>query len=707
MLKLRPLLQRGVIYKVVTTLPLAFGRTLGTNELLQKTVPPVISPYNLYRRRGPLPQGIRALIASKKRMNQKEQVHSSKMDHCSLPASTKEQLVLSYHGRKGLPVTARIALLDTRFLEYEHAVIGTVLTTLNAGSIVVTFFPNFAVSLSDPHVASAFKVQVQTTGSQPSFSLGYGNPTSSVGTKIPTIIQIPRQIQRKDLEKLVPTEWISNYKSLQQQHETVKATDFWFKRLPDGRVKTIFKTQPDGETSNPEFQLMITPIPVPKKIITPIASFGADGHRMYTDRINGHFIWDVNPSMCDPECSCEEDDDDSDDEDDVWSYYESDEDDDLSSCNESDDGHDEPNPDERQSFQKTTVVPNARAQNRSLTNLDPKMDRVLSRVQTTGSKVEGMENQLQKIYDNLFQKIQQLDRDLRFLIDQRDFGVEFNQKEAEIRRLKKELAQMEQDRYKRISTTPPPDYSKYFFMASDIPTDLPKAPPKHPRKKYTPEEKQKAPQTSTPPASQQYASDTLMITKSKPEVCPEIPEPFVTPSTDSYETHSEPEPPKITEPIYPYEKKDEDTECASVEDSDIIWEGSKDSKANLVDITSILMADAKSSANLKNRLPKILKERNQTQIRRLLNLQSSSLISQTPNQWLVHGSLLMMSRLSKEEKGSTPFQHGLISNLQGKVQLSLKYIKNLLLDLQVLYETGFKAWETTDRCNSPKLLILL
>ncbi|KAK4384287.1 polyprotein [Sesamum angolense] len=60
---------------------------------------------------------------------------------------------------------------------------------------------------------------------------------------------------------------------------------------------------------------------------------------------------------------------------------------------------------------------NARAQNRSLTTLDAKMDRVLSRVQTTESKVEGMENHLQKIYDNLVQKIQQLDRDLRFLID--------------------------------------------------------------------------------------------------------------------------------------------------------------------------------------------------------------------------------------------------------------------------------------------------
>ncbi|KAL0292874.1 UNVERIFIED_CONTAM: polyprotein [Sesamum calycinum] len=437
------------------------------------------------------------------------------MDHCSLPASTKEQyvtlsippdyisgwkaegythlhlgavrLVLSYHGRKGLPVTARIALLDTRFLEYEHAVIGTVLTTLNAGSIVVTFFPNFAVSLSDPHVASAFKVQVQITGANQvpasvmatlhhqlvfrlqNHSLDLPNQGSrdapmvlaNSGTEIPTIIQIPRQIQRKDLEKLVPTEWITNYESLQQQHETVKSTDFRFKRLPDGRVKTIFKTQPDGEPSNPEFQLMITPIPVPKKIVTPVASFGADGHRIYTDRINGHFIWDVNPSMCDPECSCEEDDDDSsDDEDKDWSDYESDEDDDLSSCHDSDDDYDEPDPDERQAFRKpqscmmfqyeTDFPPmennvvdtegklkpltqaeevlnwqttNARAQNRSLTTLDAKMDRVLSRVQTTESKVEGMENQLQKIYDNLVQRIQQLDRDLRFLIDQRDFGM--------------------------------------------------------------------------------------------------------------------------------------------------------------------------------------------------------------------------------------------------------------------------------------------
>ncbi|KAL0420719.1 UNVERIFIED_CONTAM: polyprotein [Sesamum latifolium] len=114
------------------------------------------------------------------------------MDHCSLPASTKEQyvtlsippdyisswkaegythlhlgairLVLSYHGRKGLPVTDRIALLDTRFLEYEHAVIGMVLTHTQRWSIVVMLFPKFVVSLCDPHVASAFKVLKGSSG---------------------------------------------------------------------------------------------------------------------------------------------------------------------------------------------------------------------------------------------------------------------------------------------------------------------------------------------------------------------------------------------------------------------------------------------------------------------------------------------------------------------------------------------------------------
>ncbi|KAL0400414.1 UNVERIFIED_CONTAM: hypothetical protein Sradi_2384700 [Sesamum radiatum] len=104
-----------------------------------------------------------------------------------------------------------------------------------------------------------------------------------------------------------------------------------------------------------------------------------------------------------------------------------------------------------------------------------------------------------------------------------------------------------------------------------------------------------APQTSTPPVSQQHVFDTLMATQPKPETYPEAPEPFVTPSTESYEIPSEPEPPKITEPIHLYGKDDEDTNSISSEDFDTISKGSKDSDANLADITSILMVDAESS----------------------------------------------------------------------------------------------------------------
>ena len=44
------------------------------------------------------------------------------------------RLALTFHGRKGLPVVSRISLLDSRFLEYQNAVIGTVQTTLDRKS---------------------------------------------------------------------------------------------------------------------------------------------------------------------------------------------------------------------------------------------------------------------------------------------------------------------------------------------------------------------------------------------------------------------------------------------------------------------------------------------------------------------------------------------------------------------------------------------
>ena len=73
-------------------------------------------------------------------------------------------MALTFHGRKGLPIASRISLLDSRFLEYQNTIIGTVQTTLNAGTIFVTLFPNFNMSLKNPHLCDAHKVQVQITG---------------------------------------------------------------------------------------------------------------------------------------------------------------------------------------------------------------------------------------------------------------------------------------------------------------------------------------------------------------------------------------------------------------------------------------------------------------------------------------------------------------------------------------------------------------
>uniref|UniRef100_M1DSP2 Reverse transcriptase n=1 Tax=Solanum tuberosum TaxID=4113 RepID=M1DSP2_SOLTU len=67
-------------------------------------------------------------------------------------------VALTYYGRKGQPVVARISLLDTSFYEYQHENLGTSEITLNAGTVFVTVFPNFNMSLQDPYLMEALKI---------------------------------------------------------------------------------------------------------------------------------------------------------------------------------------------------------------------------------------------------------------------------------------------------------------------------------------------------------------------------------------------------------------------------------------------------------------------------------------------------------------------------------------------------------------------
>ncbi|KAH9686200.1 hypothetical protein KPL70_014282 [Citrus sinensis] len=172
------------------------------------------------------------------------------------------RLILTVHGRRGLPVTARLAMLDTWFKQYQDDVIGTVLTTLHAGSVLFTFYPNFNFSLQDPNLPTTLKVQVH-------------------------------------IQALIQT------------------SESKFERRQDGTVRMTFKPPPSAPQEPPRlsftYSSMITAVQTAQEDL-PITGFNSDGYPVYPAKQNGHFLWDAPGSgMCDPNCPCwddwEEDDD--------------------------------------------------------------------------------------------------------------------------------------------------------------------------------------------------------------------------------------------------------------------------------------------------------------------------------------------------------------------------------------------------------------
>ncbi|KAH9680031.1 hypothetical protein KPL71_026385 [Citrus sinensis] len=172
------------------------------------------------------------------------------------------RLILTLHGRKGLPVTARIALLDTRFKQYQHAVTGTIFNH---------------------------------------------SPCWKYTYTIPTIIQIPKQIQKQELLQLMPLEWLTNYEQFHQNSEPVQTSQAVFERRPDGQVKLSFQTpaKPNPESPRLFYTAMITVVSTEQESNLPIYGFSSEGYPVYPDKVNGHFLWDVpEPHMCNPDCPC-------------------------------------------------------------------------------------------------------------------------------------------------------------------------------------------------------------------------------------------------------------------------------------------------------------------------------------------------------------------------------------------------------------------
>ncbi|QHO47076.1 polyprotein [Arachis hypogaea] len=258
-------------------------------------------------------------------------------------------LILTLHGRRSLPVTAKVALLDTTFKEYQHALIRALVTTLSNGSVILTIAPNFTMRLSDPTICQRLKIQIQLVGviqdsdaeqatlhhqvlyrvQDHALDLNLPNISGEAlfmftdNTRGPAIVNIPRMITTDELSSIIPLEWINDYekafpKEQVDVHTTAPPT---ITHHSDGTVTTVF--QRPGITKQtslrgPSFRRfnMISPVQVQTTHDRhdPPVHFYENGKPIYVSHINGHFIWDVDPSMYDSDCDCADQWSDTDDE---------------------------------------------------------------------------------------------------------------------------------------------------------------------------------------------------------------------------------------------------------------------------------------------------------------------------------------------------------------------------------------------------------
>ncbi|XVF52453.1 hypothetical protein PTKIN_Ptkin05aG0019400 [Pterospermum kingtungense] len=150
------------------------------------------------------------------------------------------RLGLTFHGREGFSVFTRLALLDSRFLEYPPACFCVVETTLNAGTFFVTLFPNFTMALKEASSATPFQVHMQMVGAPMvpglvqatlQYEMAYrvqrsafdnplpipaskGIPLIQVDSKyVTTTTYIPKNITREEFVSIFPETWVASFEN--------------------------------------------------------------------------------------------------------------------------------------------------------------------------------------------------------------------------------------------------------------------------------------------------------------------------------------------------------------------------------------------------------------------------------------------------------------------------------------------------------------
>ncbi|KAK8568402.1 hypothetical protein V6N12_006955 [Hibiscus sabdariffa] len=342
---------------------------------IQPTQLPVVNPYLAYQKSSTsIIRSIKSLIHTPSK-SVKEYVQSSRFDKHYITGSATEQFVtleipsefpkgwieagyshihfgairlaLNYHGVEERPVVARIALLDTRYLKYQDACIGTVEATMNNGLVMLTLFPNFTMALEDPNLMDALKVQIHIVGAQQvessiiatlhyqivyrvqdhAFRLGGCGSNYSLLITVntqeqPHCVHIPRQIPKEELIQLLPEKWITNYEQIHATRQLVRSTNNKIISKGDGTSEIKFDHSHLKNPQTPPIfptQMMMTPrgyltqahdkedpdcwceLCHPGAESKMIEKFDADGRPIlfFKDPITGHCPWNK-------DCSCEQ-----------------------------------------------------------------------------------------------------------------------------------------------------------------------------------------------------------------------------------------------------------------------------------------------------------------------------------------------------------------------------------------------------------------
>ncbi|KAK8309459.1 hypothetical protein V6Z12_D02G126300 [Gossypium hirsutum] len=187
------------------------------------------------------------------------------------------------------------------------------------------------MSLQDPNLLDALKVQIQIIGAEMvesavtatlhyeivyrvqdhAFKLtNQGSEDSlliSVNTKEePHCIHVPKQIPKQELLKLLPKKWVTNYEQIHQHNQLIKSTRSQIMTKADGTSEIRFDHSHLKQLSSPPVfttQMMFQPLSTEEVVPGPeaklIQSFQPDGKPLYYFKDpSGHCPWDIN-------CSCE------------------------------------------------------------------------------------------------------------------------------------------------------------------------------------------------------------------------------------------------------------------------------------------------------------------------------------------------------------------------------------------------------------------